>query len=213
MILSSQQTPQALLAPSETPLSILLVGVGGQGTILASRILAGVALSQNYDVKVSEIHGMAQRGGSVVTQVRFGLQVASPIIPLGQADLILAFEKLEALRWLPYLKPEGNVLYNTQQINPMPVITGAMSYPADADSAIAAAFPRAVAIDALSLAIAAGNLKAVNVVLLGLLSQYLTIEEAVWLTTLQKTVPARFYDVNIRAFQAGRKYENLPVRL
>ncbi|MCL1918758.1 MAG: indolepyruvate oxidoreductase subunit beta [Peptococcaceae bacterium] len=195
-------------SPSQSPLSILIVGVGGQGTLLASRILAGVALRTGYDVKVSEIHGMAQRGGSVVTQVRFGTAVASPIITRGQADIILAFEKLEALRWLPYAKKAGTILYNTQSINPMPVITGAAVYPADADAQIQAAFPEAVPIEALALARTCGTPKAVNVVLLGLLSRFLSIEENVWKETLRETVPSRFLDINMAAFQVGRTYRN-----
>ena len=192
------------------PLSILIVGVGGQGTILASRILAGVAMREGQDVKVSEIHGMAQRGGSVVTQVRFGDAVASPIIARGQADIILAFEKLEALRWLPYAKPGGTVLYSTQSINPMPVITGAAEYPPDADRRILALFPHAVAVDALGLAQRCGAVKAVNVVLLGLLSRFLPVEEEVWLEILRQIVPERFLEVNTAAFQTGRSsQENL----
>ncbi|MCL1852844.1 MAG: indolepyruvate oxidoreductase subunit beta [Peptococcaceae bacterium] len=186
------------------PLSILIVGVGGQGTILASRILAGVVLRKGYDVKVSEIHGMAQRGGSVVTQVRFGSKVASPIIAQGQADIILGFEKLETLRWLPYARRNATVLYNTQSINPMPVVTGAAVYPPDAEDRIQSEFPQAVPIDALSLAQKCGAAKAVNVVLLGLLSRFLSIEEDVWLDILRETVPERLLDVNNAAFQAGR---------
>jgi indolepyruvate ferredoxin oxidoreductase beta subunit len=110
-------------------MNVLIVGVGGQGTILASRVLSGVLQKVGKDIKVSEIHGMAQRGGSVVTQVRFGEEVASPIIPQGQADIILAFEKLEALRWLPYLKEEGSILINDQRLDPMPVIMGTAQYP------------------------------------------------------------------------------------
>lgn len=111
--------------------NILIVGVGGQGTILASRVLAGAVQMTGQDVKVSEIHGMAQRGGSVVTQVRYGKEVASPIIPEGEADIILAFEKLEALRWLPYLKKDGSILINDQRIDPMPVVVGTAQYPSD----------------------------------------------------------------------------------
>ena len=183
----------------------MIVGVGGQGTIFASRILAGVAVREAYDVKVSETHGMAQRGGSVVTQVRFGSEVASPIIALGQADIILGFEKLETLRWLPYAKDDGIILYNTQTINPMPVITGAANYPSDAGSRIQARFPQAVPVDALSLAQKCGTAKAVNVVLLGLLSRFLSLDEGVWLDILRETVPQRLLEANLAAFQAGRE--------
>lgn len=183
--------------------NILIVGVGGQGTILASRVLSGVALRLGYDVKVSEIHGMAQRGGSVVTQVRFGEEVASPIIPLGEADVILAFEKLEALRWLSYLKKDGRILINDQRIDPMPVVIGTANYPEGAVAYISSQIKGTSVINALELAIQAGNPKAVNVVLLGLLAKYLGIEEAIWLEVLKETVPAKFLDVNLSAFHAG----------
>lgn len=184
--------------------NILIVGVGGQGTILASRILAGVAQSLGQDVKVSEIHGMAQRGGSVVTQVRYGAEVASPIIQSGQADVILAFEKLEALRWMPYLKEDGQIIVNDQQIDPMPVITGAAVYPADAIDQIKEKAGKAVVVNALSEAVKAGNAKAVNVVLMGVMSKYLDVDHQVWLDVLKETVPAKLLEVNLKAFEAGR---------
>lgn len=183
--------------------NILIVGVGGQGTILASRVLSGVVQKIGKDVKVSEIHGMAQRGGSVVTQVRYGDQVASPIIPLGQADIILAFEKLEALRWLPYLKQDGIILINDQRLDPMPVIMGAVEYPDNALDTIRAQRQKVIVIDALRIAVEAGNAKAVNVVLLGLLSKHLQIDQEVWLEVLKCTVPSKFLEANLKAFQAG----------
>lgn len=184
--------------------NILIVGVGGQGTILASRVLSGAVQKIGQDVKVSEIHGMAQRGGSVVTQVRYGEVVASPIIPQGEADIILAFEKLEALRWLPYLKRDGSILINDQRIDPMPVIMGAVDYPVDALDTIRSRYKNVIVIDALNIALNAGNAKAVNVVLLGLLSKHLDIEKEIWLDVLKETVPARFLEANIKAFEAGR---------
>ncbi|MGI6450594.1 MAG: indolepyruvate oxidoreductase subunit beta [Desulfitobacteriia bacterium] len=184
-------------------MNVLIVGVGGQGTILASRVLSGVLQKVGKDIKVSEIHGMAQRGGSVVTQVRFGEEVASPIIPQGQADIILAFEKLEALRWLPYLKEEGSILINDQRLDPMPVIMGTAQYPADALDLIRSRCRKVIVIDALKIALEAGNSKAVNVVLLGLLAKYLDIEKEIWLEVLKETVPAKFLEVNIKAFEAG----------
>lgn len=184
--------------------NILIVGVGGQGTILASRVLSGVIQKIGLDVKVSEIHGMAQRGGSVVTQVRYGQDVASPIIPQGEADIILAFEKLEALRWLPYLRKTGSILINDQRIDPMPVIMGTADYPADALAAIRGLRDQVIVIDALKIAVEAGNAKAVNVVLLGLLSRFLNMEKQLWLDMLQDTVPAKFLAANIQAFEAGR---------
>ncbi|NLI93891.1 MAG: indolepyruvate oxidoreductase subunit beta [Peptococcaceae bacterium] len=183
--------------------NILIVGVGGQGTILASRVLSGAVQKIGQDVKVSEIHGMAQRGGSVVTQVRYGKEVASPIIPQGEADIILAFEKLEALRWLSYLKENGSILINDQRIDPMPVIMGAADYPADAIAAIRSLRKNVIVIDGLKIAIEAGNPKAVNVVLLGLLSKYLQIDKNVWLETLRETVPVKFLETNVKAFEAG----------
>ncbi|RNC28669.1 MAG: hypothetical protein AWM53_01329 [Candidatus Dichloromethanomonas elyunquensis] len=185
-------------------INILIVGVGGQGTILASRVLSGVVQKIGLDVKVSEIHGMAQRGGSVVTQVRYGKEVASPIIPQGEADIILAFEKLEALRWLPYLKQNGSILINDQRIDPMPVIMGTADYPADAIAAIRSLHKNVIVIDGLKLAIESGNSKAVNVVLLGLLSKYLDIDKKIWLETLRETVPAKFLDANMKAFEAAQ---------
>jgi len=183
--------------------NILIVGVGGQGTILASRILSGVIQKIGLDVKVSEIHGMSQRGGSVVTQVRYGKEVASPIIPLGQADIILAFEKLEALRWLPYLKADGGIIVNDQRIDPMPVVIGAAAYPEDVITYIQSKFAKVIVIDALDIALKAGNGKAVNVVLLGLLAKNLDIAKEIWLEVLQETVPAKHLANNIKAFEAG----------
>jgi indolepyruvate ferredoxin oxidoreductase beta subunit len=185
--------------------NILIVGVGGQGTILASRVLSGVIQKIGLDVKVSEIHGMAQRGGSVVTQVRYGKEVASPIIPQGEADLILAFEKLEALRWLPFLKKNGSILINDQRIDPMPVVMGNAHYPDDALDLIRKQCSKVIVIDALQKAQKAGNLKTVNLVLLGLLSNYLEIEKELWLEVIRETVPAKFLEVNLAAFEAGRK--------
>ena len=184
-------------------LSILLVGVGGQGTILASKILAEVALLQGFDVKMTEIHGMAQRGGSVVTQVRMGEHVYSPLIEPGQADYIVAFEQLEALRWLNYLQPNGKVVVNSQKISPMTVITGAASYPTDVLDQVSSKVPGALVIDALGIAKQLGNMRAVNVVLLGAMAKGMDIPLEDWLTALEKTVPARFLDLNRRAFQAG----------
>ncbi|MFA6808729.1 MAG: indolepyruvate oxidoreductase subunit beta [Eubacteriales bacterium] len=184
--------------------NILIVGVGGQGTILTSKVLSRVAQRLGKDVKVSEIHGMAQRGGSVISQVRYGENVASPIIPQGEADIILAFEKLEALRALPSLKTNGQILINDQEINPMPVVTGAADYPIDTIEQIKKKCSKTVVVDALKEAIAAGNAKAVNVVLIGLLSKFLNIDKQIWLEVLQQTVPAKFLDVNIKAFEAGR---------
>ena len=152
--------------------NIMIVGVGGQGTLLASKLLGYVLMQQGYDVKVSEVHGMSQRGGSVVTYVRFGDKVYSPVIDKGEADYILSFEKLEALRWLEYLKTGGQIITNTQEVDPMPVITGAMQYPDNIIEKLEAAGAKVDAKDFLSIAEEAGSAKAVNIVLMGRLSDY-----------------------------------------
>ncbi|MDR1961954.1 MAG: indolepyruvate oxidoreductase subunit beta [Gracilibacteraceae bacterium] len=184
--------------------NILIVGVGGQGTILASRALAAVVLRAGFEVKVSEIHGMAQRGGSVVTQARWGERVFSPIIPPGEAGIILAFEKLEALRWLPWLRRGGQMLVSDQRIDPMPVVTGAAAYPEDAIAQMRAAGAAVTVCDGLALARQAGNAKAVNIVLLGLLSRCLEFAPAEWEAALRAVTPPRFLDVNLEAFRLGR---------
>ena len=150
----------------------MIVGVGGQGTLLASKLLGYVLMQQGYDVKVSEVHGMSQRGGSVVTYVRFGDKVYSPVIDKGEADYILSFEKLEALRWLEYLKTGGQIITNTQEVDPMPVITGAAQYPDNIVEKLESAGAKVDAKDFLSIAEEAGSAKAVNIVLMGRLSDY-----------------------------------------
>ena len=184
-------------------LDILLVGVGGQGTILASRILAHVGQSAGYDIKVSEIHGMAQRGGSVVTQVRMGGKVYSPLIEESKADIILAFEKLEALRWLNYLKPGGSMLVNDQSISPVPVLAGLAEYPEDINEYLKSKVKDTVIVDALNIARECGNVKAANVVLVGLLAKRLPFAMELWQEALNARVPAKFLDVNRKAFSAG----------
>ncbi len=180
----------------------MIVGVGGQGTLLASRILGNTLISEGFDVKVSEVHGMSQRGGSVVTYVRYGDKVNSPIIDKGEADIILAFELLEAYRALPYLKEGGKILINRQKMNPMPVITGAAAYPSDIEEKISA-LADATVIDALALAKDAGNIKAVNVVLIGLMAKASEIAYEKWVETIKTTVPEKFLDVNLKAFDLG----------
>ncbi len=182
--------------------NIMIVGVGGQGTLLASRILGNAVISHGYDVKVSEVHGMSQRGGSVVTYVKYGDAVSSPIIGEGEADIILAFELLEAYRALPSLKKGGRMIVNTQKINPMPVITGAAEYPADIESKLAAKIDL-TAVDALALAKEAGSIKAVNVVLIGLLAKNTSISYEDWIQTIKETVPPKFLEINLKAFELG----------
>lgn len=185
--------------------NIMIVGVGGQGTLLASRILGNAILSLDYDVKVSEVHGMSQRGGSVVTYVKYGEKVYSPVIDKGEADIILAFEQLEALRALPYLKMGGKMIANTQKINPMPVITGAATYPESIMETLAEKVDL-TALDALSIAKEAGNTKAVNVVLMGVMASNTDIPYQTWVDSVRACVPAKFLDVNLRAFDAGYNY-------
>ncbi len=184
--------------------NIMIVGVGGQGSLLASKLLGRMLLSKGYDIKVSEVHGMSQRGGSVVTYVRFGDKVYSPIIDKGEADFILSFELLEAARWTEFLKPGGKIIANTQKINPMPVITGAMSYPEALEQKIADAGLELAALDALSLAEEAGSAKAVNIVLMGKLSKFFDFSEEAWLEAIEKSVPPKFLELNKKAFMLGR---------
>lgn len=183
--------------------SVLIVGVGGQGTLLASRLLGNAMLRAGYDVKVSEVHGMSQRGGSVVTYVRYGKEVASPIIEEGGADYILAFEQLEAARFLPWLKPDGTMIVNTQCIDPMPVITGAAQYPADLLAQMREKGVEVVSADALSLAEEVGSVKAVNVVLIGVMAKRMSLSKEEWMETIRATVPPKFVDMNLKAFELG----------
>ena len=185
--------------------NIMIVGVGGQGSLLASKLLGHLLLTQGYDVKVSEVHGMSQRGGSVVTYVRYGDKVYSPVIDRGEADYIVSFEALEAARWLPYLKEDGVIVTNTQQIDPMPVITGAAEYPEDIIGKLKATGAKVDALDCLKIANEAGSSKAVNIVLLGRLSHYFDLPEEAWLEAMEAIVPARFLDMNKKAFRMGKE--------
>ncbi len=184
--------------------NIMIVGVGGQGSLLASKLLGRLLMEQGYDVKVSEVHGMSQRGGSVVTYVRYGDRVASPVIDRGEADFIVSFEVLEAARWLPFLKPGGQIVTSTQQIDPMPVVTGAMTYPEDLVAKMRATGAKVDALDCLSLAEKAGSTKAVNIVLMGRLSHYFDLPEEAWQKALSACVPARFLELNQKAFALGK---------
>ncbi len=183
--------------------SVMIVGVGGQGTLLASRILGAALVNDGYDVKVSEVHGMSQRGGSVVTYVRYGEKVYSPVVTPGEADLILAFEQLEAARWISYLKKGGKLVVNTQSIDPMPVITGVMTYPDDIIAKLKEMDIDVTAVDALSLAEEAGSVKAVNVVLIGVMARRMDLDESVWLNVIREIVPEKFVEMNLKAFMLG----------
>ena len=184
--------------------SIMIVGVGGQGSLLASRLIGNVLLSQGFDVKVSEVHGMSQRGGSVVTYVKYGDRVNSPVIEKGEADIIISFEQLEAARWLPFLKKGGHLVTSTQQIDTMPVITGAAVYPENIIEKLKAQGVDDVAADALTLAEEAGNPKASNVVLMGVVSTKMGFGEEVWIKALEECVPPKFIELNKKAFALGR---------
>lgn len=189
---------------NNTTENIMIVGVGGQGSLLASRILGNAALKLNYDVKVSEVHGMSQRGGSVVTYVKYGEKVYSPVICRGEADIIIAFEQLEALRWLPYLKKNGAIIASTHKINPMPVITGAAEYPEDIIKTISDMGIKIIGVDAFSLAAKAKNEKASNVVLIGVLAKRMSgsVEKNVYIDALREAAP-KLFDMNLAAFDLG----------
>ena len=187
--------------------NVMIVGVGGQGSLLASKLLGKLLLTKGYDIKVSEVHGMSQRGGSVVTYVRFGDKVYSPIIDKGEADFIVSFEMLEAARYTEFLKPDGKIITNTQQINPMPVITGTQEYPEALSEKIKAAGIDLVAVDALSLAEEAGSAKAVNIVLMGILSKYFDFTEDDWNKAIESSVPPKFLELNKKAFALGKAIE------
>lgn len=183
--------------------NILIVGVGGQGTLLASKVMGKVFLDSGYDVKVSEVHGMSQRGGSVVTYVRYGDEVYSTLIDKGEADILLSFEALEAARWLPYLKKDGVVITNTQRLNPMSVVMGKATYPDDILEKVKAAGVNPVEVDALALAEEAGSAKSVNVVLLGIAAKHIGLDKQLWLDAVKSTVPPKTVDMNVAAFEKG----------
>lgn len=183
-------------------MDVVIVGVGGQGTLLASRILGALADELGADVKVSEVHGMSQRGGSVITYVRLGDNVASPMVDMGSADYILAFEQLEALRALPYLKKGGSMIVNTQKIWPMPVITGAAAYPGDVIENLREKCDL-TCLDALSVAVECGEARAVNLVLLGVMASRIGGDKQAWIQAVKACVPERLIEVNLKAFERG----------
>ncbi len=185
--------------------NIMITGVGGQGSLLASRIIGEVVMSAGYDVKVSEVHGMAQRGGSVVTYVRYAEEgtVASPVICKGEADYLISFEILEAARWLSFLKKGGTLVTNTQKILPMPVITGQAAYPENIDGCIGEKGVDIVAKDALSIARELGNEKAVNVVLIGVFAKKSPFPKSAFIDAINKCVPEKFRELNLKAFEKG----------
>lgn len=187
--------------------NIMIVGVGGQGSLLASKLLGHLLLKQGYDVKVSEVHGMSQRGGSVVTYVRYCDKVYSPLVSEGEADYIISFEKIEAARHASMLKLGGQIIVNTQQIDPMPVITGNAEYPDSILDELKSKGVNVDAVDALALAKEAGSVKAVNIVLMGRLSNYFPFDKDMWLSSIEETVAPKFVDMNKKAFLLGRGEE------
>ena len=187
-------------------LNVMIVGVGGQGSLLASRILGNLFLSQGLDVKLSEVHGMAQRGGSVVTYMRAGENIASPLIPQGECDVIISFEKIEAARYLPWLKKDGMVVVNDQKISPLSVLTGAAQYPDDVLDKIAEKGIKLVAFDALDAAARAGSSRAANVALLGAASREIGFTREAWEAAIRQTVKPEFVELNLRAFELGYQH-------
>ncbi|MCT4542458.1 MAG: indolepyruvate oxidoreductase subunit beta [Vallitalea sp.] len=183
--------------------NILVVGVGGQGTLLTSRILGNLAIHLGYDVKLSEVHGMSQRGGSVVTHIRYGDKVYSPLVEVGKADIIIAFEKMEALRWRHFLKKDGVIIVNTQEIDPMPVIIGAADYPEDTINQLHQEENKVIVVDALKEARNLGNFRVVNTILLGILAKSMDVDKKNWEEAIGHTVPSKTIDINIKAFNAG----------
>ncbi len=183
------------------------MGVGGQGTLLASRVLGRLFVDLGYDVKISEVHGMAQRGGSVVTHVRYGTKVFSPLVEPGTADILLAFEKMEALRWIHFLKPQGRAIINSQEIEPMSVIMGEYEYPKDLEDRIRRACAGAVFFDALAVAEELGNAKVANMVLIGVLARLLNTAPEAWEKAINAVVPPKTVEINLEAFHRGYNSE------
>jgi len=188
--------------------SVVLAGVGGQGTIMAANLLARALLIHGFDVKTSEVHGMAQRGGSVVSMVRFGESVASPLVPRGEAEAVVSTEMLEALRYMHFLSPGGRVICSRTRIDPLPVLQGAEEYPENAEELILRNAPGSIMVDAIEIAVEAGSARAANTVLLGILSLSLPVTEAEWLAALEEVVPDRVLEANRGAFFAGRALES-----
>ncbi len=182
--------------------NIMIVGVGGQGTLLTSRILGGVMLDGGYEVKMSEVHGMAQRGGSVVTFVRYGKSVAEPIVEEGCADVLIAFERLEALRYAHFLKKDGVIIVNDQRMDPMPVVMGAAKYPEDIIENLSKDHT-VISVDAMAEAKKLGNTKVFNVVILGVAAKHMDFTVNQWNAVIERTVKPKFVDINKEAFKAG----------
>ena len=185
-----------------TSKNIMIVGVGGQGTLLTSRILGKLAINAGYDVKLSEVHGMAQRGGSVVTFVRYGDKVNEPIVEEGQADVLIAFERLEALRYLHFLKKDGVVIVNDWRIDPITVVTGVAAYPEDVIETLKEK-RRAIVVEATAESKKLGAPKAFNIIVLGAAARHMVFEKEDWLRVIETTVPPKTIEVNKQAFEIG----------
>lgn len=188
--------------------NVMIVGVGGQGIILAADILSNVLVSAEYDVKMAEIHGMSQRGGSVNTMVRFGNKVYSPVVEKGQADFMLSFEKLEALRWSDFLKPGGTIIMNDETVNPLPVLLGSAEYPSDIEAQIEAKGIKLITVNATAMAEESGSARAANIVLLGCLASLMPLGKEVWHAAIERRVPPKTVEINKRAFEAGFEYSS-----
>lgn len=182
--------------------NIMIVGVGGQGTLLTSRILGGITVENGYGVKLSEVHGMAQRGGSVVTYVRYGEKVTEPIVEEGQADVLIAFEKLEALRYAHFLKKDGVIIVNDQKIDPMPVVTGVAKYPEGIIEHLSEKY-KVISVDAQKEALELGNSRVFNVIILGVAASKMDFEKEQWIEVIKKKVPPKTIDINVKAFERG----------
>ena len=182
--------------------NIMIGGVGGQGTLLTSRILGGITVENGYDVKLSEVHGMAQRGGSVVTYVRYGEKVTEPIVEEGQADVLIAFEKLEALRYAHFLKKDGVIIVNDQKIDPMPVVTGVAKYPEGIIEHLSEKY-KVISVDAQKEALELGNSRVFNVIILGVAASKMDFEKEQWIEVIKKKVPPKTIDINVKAFERG----------
>ena len=185
---------------------ILIVGVGGQGTILTGRVIAALAMAEGLDVKTAETHGMAQRGGSVITHVRIAEKVYSPLIPMGGGDILLSFEKLEALRWLPFLSAAGTVIVNTQELEPLPVLTGKQEYSTGILEEIEGKVARLIAVDALSMDPVTENPRMVNTFLLGILARIMPYTKDKWLRVMEQEIKAKLVEINKKAFEAGWQF-------
>ena len=198
---NSAETRKDKVEMTETK-NIMIVGVGGQGTLLTSRILGGLAIEAGFDVKISEVHGMAQRGGSVVTYVRYGEAVAEPIVEAGQADILIAFERLEALRYAHFLKKDGILIINDQRIDPMTVVTGAAEYPENIIEELGSKY-KVVSLNAMEEALKLGNSRVFNTVILGVAARNMEFDKAAWVQVIESTVPPKTREINLTAFEAG----------